>query len=93
MAVVFELDALFGQERGLLIPTGYKTTCGVYDAMAGILAVELRLLEHLAHKARVFRASDESGNLPVSRDAPRGNFGNGLENLIDKVIVEHMTVA
>ena len=92
MAVVFEFNALFGQERSLLVPAGHETTRGVYDAMAGVFAVELRLLEHLAYEARVFRASDKPCDLPVSRDVPCGNFGNGLENLIDKVIVEHMAV-
>lgn len=62
-------------------------------AMAWVFAVELGVLEDLAHEPRVFRATDEAGDLPVARDASRGNLGDDREHLVGKLVIEHAFVA
>ena len=64
-AVCLEFNSLLFEQGTLQGEARRRSARVVDDAVAGIIAVPFGMAEHLAHKAGIFTAADQAGNLPV----------------------------
>ena len=88
-AIWLEHDALLLQQNTLHGEGGRRSACVIDHAVAGVIAIERGLAEHFSHKACVFAASDQVGNLTVGSDAAFGDFADDGEDFVDKPVIQY----